>query len=149
MLAALIAFPILVYPFSYVYTDDLGVYSYYQFPSYYLNYKYIAPNNPFLLYNGSMIFVFATFGVGYFAFCIINGIRMIESGQTNGKLSNFDIGRLNFKTFLGFLSLETGSLVIATTSVILGVTFMISLFSTRSYYSDLASICKFIEKYFF
>lgn len=144
LLAALIAFPTLVYPFSYVYTDELGVHSFYS----HYNYQYIPPNNPFLLYNGSPIFVFSTFGAGYFAFCIINGIRMIENGLKNGKLSNFDMDRINFKAFFGFLSLETGGLAIATTSVILGVAFMLSLFNTNPYYSYSCKTCKFNENYY-
>ncbi|CAG9805831.1 unnamed protein product [Chironomus riparius] len=133
MLAALIVHPMLVFPYNYVYVFNLNVIFY--------DNQYASYRNTFLAINGYCVYIFATFFAGYFAYCIINGIRMIESGQKTKSSQNFSIEKilekLNFKTFFGLLPLETGALVIATTSVILGITFMFSLRFTRSYFYNI------------
>ena len=135
MLAALIVHPMLVFPYNYVYVDNLNVYYYYD--------QYVSQRRTFLSENGYCVYVFATFFAGYFAFCIINGIRMIENSQKSKTSENFSIEKilekLNFKSFFGLFSLETGALVIATTSVILGIASMLSLGLTRTpYYANIA-----------
>jgi len=61
---------------------------------------------------------------------------MIKNEQKDRIPSKFDFDQLiNFETFFGFLSLETGAIVIATTSVILGIGFMMSLFNLNTFYS--------------
>ncbi|KAL7038146.1 hypothetical protein ACKWTF_009468 [Chironomus riparius] len=133
LLAALIVHPMLVFPYNYVYVFNLNVFFY--------DNQYASYRNTFLARNGYCVYIFATFFAGYFAFCIINGIKMIESGQKTKSSQNFSIEKimekLNFKTFFGLLPLETGAVVIATTSVILGITFMFSLRFTRSYFYNI------------
>ncbi|XP_070500353.1 uncharacterized protein [Chironomus tepperi] len=125
LLIALIVHPLMYFSYKYVYTSYLGLH---YFDSRVKNEKIL-----FIRYNGSIIYFFAIYVAGYFAFCIINGMRMIEIEQNDRKSSKYDFE--NFKTFLGFLSLETGAKVIASTSVILGIGLTFSLCNTGPWYS--------------
>ena len=143
MLAALIMLPSLAYSYNIVYMDDLNVYFRNNYDNYYY-YNYY-PRNTFLSYNGICVYGFSTFFAVYFAFCIINGILMLAKWQ---KDANFEkivgkiVEKMKFETFFGFLSLETGAIVIATTSVILGVACTPTLFLMNRYNYYSYSLCK-------
>ena len=126
MLVALVAHPFMVWSYSYVYNN---------YERSYYNGRYIYDKNTFLRFNGGFIYAISTFFAAYFVFCIINGITMIKNGQKDRIPSKFNFEKLiTFETFFGFLSLETGAIVIATISVILGIAFMILLCLTSPYY---------------
>jgi hypothetical protein len=131
MLVALIVHPFMVWSYITVYVDGAR----YSYNGYNYGYPYLVKQYTFFLYNGEFIYVIATFLAGYCGFCIINGMRMIKNEQKDRKPFMFDVEKLlNFETFLGFLPLETGAIVIATTSVILGVIFTFSLRFMNYYY---------------
>lgn len=120
MLVALIAHPFMVFSYNHVYTTDWNGDHCYQM---------VYTGTPFFEQNGAYIFIIGLTIAAYFAFCIYNGIKMIQNNQVEKySILNFKIPELT--TFLGIMPLEAGGLIIGTLSVLLGIYLLCSLIAT-------------------
>ena len=85
---------------------------------------------PFFETNGTYIFNGGLIFALYFAFCIFNGIKMIEREQNCKTLKILDFKIVEFRKFLSIITLEFGGLIIGTLSILLGTFLLCSLIAT-------------------
>ena len=111
--------------YNYVYATDWN-------GDHYIN-RFEYTGTPFFERNGAVIFIIGTIVVAYSAFCIVNGIKMIETGQNEGNSSVFKFKVLDMKSFFGILPLDSGGLIIGAISILLGIFLMISLIFSIPY----------------